>query len=161
MPGPNTPQTHNAWHYVDRNGGDHVVDRWEDVPPEYRDRALKVGTEPVPLGITMGTPKLRLDPAWDDWHVPSFVAGAGLMLVVVLVVQLARGMAGRLLWKLLLAGVVATVLGVAYLNLLASQVKGAGFKLQSPQQIILDTQRARDDANQQNTNTQKMLKQVE
>ncbi len=160
-PGSSPSSTTAAWHFVDRAGQDHVVDRLEEVPPEYRDRALKVGSGSTPLSITTGTPMLHLDRTWDDWHTPSFVAGAGLMLVALVVVQLLRGVAGKLLGRMVMVGVVAMVLGVLYIQLLAGQVKGTGLKLQSPQLLLEDAQRARDDLNKQNTATQKMLKQTE
>ena len=165
MPGaPN--QTPAFFHFVDRKGQDHVVDNLEDVPAEYRNQVLRLSLKPVPTASAppvMPSRDLLQDPPLDAWHAPSFGLGALAMMLAMVVVQLVRGTAGRLIVRTVLMGLLVTGLGVAWITVLQDKVRqGAGLPpSMSPTQVLDDAKRATETLNQQTRANNRALQQLD
>jgi hypothetical protein len=165
MPGPS--QAPAFFHYVDRQGQDHIVDRLEEVPQEYRAKMLKVGAQPVPVESTPVPRQVRRDlvqdPPFDAWHAPSFVLGAASVVVVLVVSQLVRGLAVRMVVKTVVMGLVVMALGVGWITVMQNQVRqGAGLPPSlSPTQTIEDAKRAREELNHQSKAMDKAMQQLD
>ena len=155
------------FHWVDRSGQDHVVDRLEEVPPEYRDKVLKISTAPTEKVVS---PPPRMvphdsvqDPPFDAWHAPSFAVGALSMALVMVATQLLRGMAGRLVVRTVLMGVLVTTLGVVWISVLQAKVRQeAGLPPSlSPTQVVDDAKHIKEQLNTQTRLNEKALKQLD
>lgn len=147
MPGDSAPsQKPMFFHFVDAQGQDHVVNRWEDVPAAQRS-TVRVLDGNAPQESVASTVAPTQAWPWGAIHVPSFVAGAAVMLVGTLLWGALRGGGlGRWFLKLAVMGVLFTALTAGALMVLQNRVRmAAGLPASwSPTQVVDDARAVRE-----------------
>lgn len=158
-----------AYVYKDKDGVDVIVQRFKDVPSEYRAQATPLGSRkadvPVPSpgsedvpADASGRPEVGMAPAAVHW--PSFAVGAGTALAAGLVLVLALRRHARVL-SLLVAGLAMLAFGVGYLTFIRQQAGLRPAGLATPATILEDSRSAAAAAQKQFKEQEKTLDEID
>ncbi len=153
------------WTYKDANGVDVVVQRFEDVPAQYRGRAttldaasmekVKRTTDLVghaPADIVAHRPAFSLD-------MPSFVAGAGSALFVAMIVFVLFRRRSRLV-GMMLGALLMTAVAVGYLTYVRQSAGLGAGSIGTPTAIIEDAKNATEALKKQMEKQEAALREV-
>lgn len=150
------------YRYRDPGGRITIVDSLDKLPPAARDRAERVELQEGPSELdrlrqlAQDGPDMGSAISW-----PSFGLGLGVAAVCVVVALLARRAGAQAVAKLLGIAALVAVLGALYLGMLRRSTGQGTELLSTPGQILEDTKRTIDEANQQRRRQQEMLDQIE
>jgi uncharacterized membrane protein (Fun14 family) len=154
--------------YTDATGVEVIVQRFADVPPQYRDQAkhIDLSKPAINLPVDFGEnakamPSDALGAGkGTSLHVPSFVIGAGTALVLGLVAMLAFRRANRFLTLVVGVGVMAA-LGIGYMTYARRQAGLRGVGLATPATLLDDAREAASALNKRQVEQDRTLNEVD
>jgi len=157
--------------YTDANGVEVIVQRFSDVPEQYREQAKHIDLSKPAITLPAShdenatsqmapTDGLGLCGKGTRLHAPSFLIGAGTALALGLVAMLAFRRARRFL-ALIVGVVVMAALGIGYLTYVRRQAGLPGSGLATPATLLDDARAAANAVNNRHVEQKRALDDVE
>jgi len=145
--------------YTDSAGVEVIVQRLADVPEQYRAQVKHIDLSKPAITLRPGSGESSPTPS-AVLHVPSFVLGAGTVLVLGCVAMLVFRRAHRLL-ALIVGVVVMAALGVGYLTYVRRQARLPGSGLATPATILDDARAAAGALDERYKEQERVLNEVD